>query len=252
MAGTKFYGGTSGLQLPMPKRDFPPEYADKSRIYFCSTIVNSIEINSSFYKVPLASTVKKWSEDVCGDFKFTFKLWRDITHNKGLEFKAEDVQKFMSVIDTAGSRKGCLLVQFPPSLTASYKNQLKNLLSVITEYNQDKWPIALEFRHRSWYKDDIYQFIEAYNASLVIHDMPASTTPLELFNDDFVYLRFHGPGGKYRGSYNDDFLSEYASYINDWLNEGKVVYAYFNNTMGSALQNLLTLQSYINIDKPEQ
>jgi uncharacterized protein YecE (DUF72 family) len=242
----KFYGGTSGLQLPMPKRDFPPEYTDKSRIYFYSTIVNSLEVNSSFYKVPLASTVKKWSEDVCGDFRFTFKLWRDITHTKGLEFKIDDVKKFMSVIDSAGNRKGCLLVQFPPSLTISNKNQLQNLLSVINTYNQGEWQVTLEFRHRSWYQDDIYQLIEKYKAGLVIHDMPASASPLDSFNNSFVYLRFHGPDGKYRGTYADEFLAEYASYINDWLDEGKTVYTYFNNTMGNALQNLITLKTFIN------
>ena len=242
----KFYGGTSGLQLPMPKRDFPPEYADKSRIHFYSTIVNSLEVNSSFYKVPLASTVKKWSEDVCGDFKFTFKLWRDVTHNKGLEFKVDDVQKFMSVIDCAGNRKGCLLIQFPPSLTISNKNQLQNLLSVVNTYNQSEWPVALEFRHRSWYQDDIYQLIETYKAGLVIHDMPGSASPLDPINNNFVYLRFHGPDGKYKGSYTDEFLAEYASYINDWLDEGKTVYTYFNNTMGNALQNLITLKTFIN------
>jgi uncharacterized protein YecE (DUF72 family) len=243
----KFYGGTSGLQLPMPKRDFPSEYADNSRLHFYSTIVNSLEVNSSFYKVPLTSTVKKWSEDVCGDFKFTFKLWRGITHNKGLEFQADDVRKFMSVIDCAGNRKGCLLIQFPPSLTADNKNQLQNLLSVINNYNQSKWPIALEFRHRSWYRDDIYQLIETYKASLVIHDMPTSASPLDSFNNNFVYLRFHGPDGKYQGSYTDEFLSEYASYINDWLDEGKTVYTYFNNTMGNALQNLITLRTLVKI-----
>ena len=241
----KFYGGTSGLQLPMPKRDFPPEYADKSRIYFYSTIVNSLEVNSSFYKVPLASTVKKWSEDVWGDFKFTFKLWRDITHNKGLVFKPEDVQRFMSVIDSAGDQKGCLLVQFPPSIIVAYKNQLQNLLSVIADYNQGGWPVAVEFRHKSWYRDDVYQLIELYKASLVIHDMPASASPLDSFNDELVYLRFHGPDGNYRGSYSDEFLAEYATYINDWLAEDKNVYTYFNNTMGNALQNLITLKSFI-------
>ena len=246
MMAAKFYGGTSGLQLPMPKRDFPPEYANKSRIYFCSTIVNSLEVNSSFYKVPLASTVKKWSEDVCGDFRFTFKLWRDITHNKGLKFKVEDVAKFLSVIDAAGDRKGCVLVQFPPSISISNKNQLQNLLSVIADYNENKWPVAVEFRHKSWYRDDVYQLIESYKASLVIHDMPASASPLDSFNDELVYLRFHGPEGNYRGSYSDEFLAEYASYINDWLEEGKTVYTYFNNTMGSALQNLMILKSFIN------
>lgn len=241
----KFYSGTSGLQLPMPKRDFPPEHADKSRMHYCSTILNSIEINSSFYKLPLASTLKKWTNDLGGDFRFTFKLWRDITHNKHLQFNPADVQKFMNVIDIADINKGCLLIQFPPGLTIAHKDQLQVLLDVIADNNPGNWPLALEFRHRSWYQDNVYELIEQYKATLVIHDMPSSASPLDPFNDTLVYLRFHGPEGKYRGSYTDEFLAEYATYINDWLTEGKTVYAYFNNTMGSALQNLFTLKSYI-------
>lgn len=241
----KFYAGTSGLQLPMPKRDFPPEHADKSRMHYCSTILNSIEINSSFYKLPLASTLKKWTNDLGGDFRFTFKLWRDITHNKHLQFNPSDVQKFMNVIDIADVNKGCLLIQFPPGLTIAHKDQLQVLLDVIADNNAGNWPLALEFRHRSWYQDNVYELIEQYKATLVIHDMPSSASPLDPFNDTLVYLRFHGPEGKYRGSYTDEFLAEYATYINDWLTEGKTVYAYFNNTMGSALQNLFTLKSYI-------
>jgi len=247
-SGAEFYGGTSGLQLPIPKRDFPPELADKSRIYYCSTILNSLEVNSSFYKVPLASTVKKWADDVTGDFRFTFKLWRDITHNKGLEFKVDDVQKFLNVIKVPANRKGCFLVQFPPSLTVANKNQLEILLNVIKDCDPVSWPIALEFRHKSWYQDDVYELIEKYRATLVVHDMPASASPLDSFNDELVYLRFHGPDGKYRGSYSDEFLAEYASYINDWLYEGKTVYTYFNNTMGNALQNLMTLKSYVQLE----
>lgn len=79
-----FYTGTSGLSLPFPKHSFPPEFQDKSRLTFYASLFNSIEINSSFYKLPMASTVKKWAESVPDNFLFTFKLWREITHNKGL------------------------------------------------------------------------------------------------------------------------------------------------------------------------
>ena len=61
----------------------------------------------------------------------------------------------------------------------------------------------------------------------------------------FVYLRFHGPGGSYRGSYEEDFLYEYAGYIKDWMAEGKVVYSYFNNTMGNAVGNLFKLKDMV-------
>jgi len=62
---------------------------------------------------------------------------------------------------------------------------------------------------------------------------------------DFKYIRFHGPTGNYRESYSDDFLSEYAGYINEWSEQGKMVYVYFNNTMGDALNNLKMLNTLV-------
>ena len=66
-----------------------------------------------------------------------------------------------------------------------------------------------------------------------------------------MYVRFHGPTGNYRESYVDDFLYEYASYINEWIEEGKTVYVYFNNTMGDAFNNLKYLNAKLG-DKIER
>jgi len=246
----KFYGGISGLQVPIPKRDFPPEFADKSRLNFYASLFNSIEINSSFYKLPQAKTVAKWALDVPENFKFTYKLWRDITHNKNLLFKPEDVDRFIEGINHAGDKKGCLLVQFPPSITIASRGQLEYLLSVIRNIDpSEEWKLTIEFRHRSWYNDSIYELLQKYKASLVIQDMPASVSPLIALADDHIYLRFHGPNGGYRGSYADDFLYEYAQYVKEWMAEGKDVYAYFNNTMGNAINNLVALKSFL---EPEE
>jgi uncharacterized protein YecE (DUF72 family) len=79
----------------------------------------------------------------------------------------------------------------------------------------------------------------------VIQDIPASATPLDFAYNDTIYLRFHGPGGKYRGSYDDPILQEYSTYIREWQEEGKTVFVYFNNTMGDAVQNLATLNTFV-------
>jgi uncharacterized protein YecE (DUF72 family) len=240
----QFFGGTSGLQTPIPKRDFPENFKDKSRLTYYGSLFNSIEINSSFYKIPLPLTVSKWSAEVDDNFRFTFKLWKGITHQPNLLFVPIDVETFMGVIDHIGEKSGCLLIQFPPGLSITGIGQLTHLLSLVTEYN-DRWKLAVEFRHRSWYVDEVYQLLQSANASLVIHDLPASAAPLRETAEDFIYLRFHGPEGRYRGSYRDDFLYEYAGYINDWLQDGKTVYTYFNNTAGDALANLKTLKKQV-------
>jgi len=240
-----FYAGTSGLLIPMPKRDFPHEYSAHSRLAFYSTLFNSIEINSSFYKVPMPSTVIKWAADVHENFRFTFKLWRQITHNKELNFDNADVTRFMDVINNVSSRKGSVLVQFPPSLTVTARGGLSHLLNVLSEANTAEWDIAVEFRHRSWYNDEIYELLSGFNAGLVLQDMPKSATPQVITTDSFVYLRFHGPSGNYKESYNNEVLSDYSYYVREWQDEGKRVYVYFNNTAGDALNNLFTLKQYV-------
>jgi uncharacterized protein YecE (DUF72 family) len=242
-----FYGGTSGLIVPITKRDFPPEFKDNSRLNYYVAILNSIEINSSFYKLPMPATVSKWAGSAPSNFRFTFKLWRGITHNKGLVFNNDDVIRFMDVINNADDKKGCILVQFPPGITLAERAQLLHLLSVIHDANKvQRWNIAVEFRHRSWYNDDIYEMLSGFGTGLVIQDMPASATPQILTAENFVYLRFHGPAGNYKGSYSDELLYEYSYYIREWQDEGIDVYVYFNNTAGDAWNNLTALAAYVN------
>ncbi|HTD98523.1 MAG TPA: DUF72 domain-containing protein [Mucilaginibacter sp.] len=123
MGEGRFYGGTSGLQISLPKRDFPPEHQEKSRLAYYAHHENSIEINSSFYKLPQIKTIERWATEVPTDFRFAFKLWREIMHQKNLLFKADDVSNFMQAISGTGEKKACLLLQFPPSLQLSAKSQ---------------------------------------------------------------------------------------------------------------------------------
>ncbi|MCD0490583.1 DUF72 domain-containing protein [Pedobacter sp. MC2016-14] len=242
-----YYSGTSGLLLPVRnKLSYPEEFKAKSRLCFYSSMMNSIEINSSFYKVPMAATVKKWSAEVPVGFKFTFKLFREITHNKGLAFDPDLLKNFMDVISNAAEKKGCLLVQFPPSVRIGNIKQLAFLMDKLVEFDPERqWNVAMEFRHGSLYQQDVYNLLEEHQIGMVIQDKPPAITPIMETELPFVYLRFHGPGGSYRGSYETELLEEYADYIRNWLDDGKTVYTYFNNTMGEAVSNLFTLQDLL-------
>jgi uncharacterized protein YecE (DUF72 family) len=245
-AGIKFYSGISGLQLPIPKYSYPPEFQESSRLTYYASIFNSIEFNSSFYKVPQAKTVVKWYESVGDNFRFTFKLWKQVTHEKGLTFDEQDVELFLRNISGAGKKKGCLLIQMPPSSGKENMQQLVKLLHTIqTSDESHGWSVAIEFRNSSWYQEDVYEMLNFYKAAMVIHDKKGSGAPMVNTDADFIYVRFHGPTGNYRGTYTDDFLYEYSGYIKSWLEDGKTVYAYFNNTMGDAYQNLLKLNQYV-------
>ncbi|MXV16105.1 DUF72 domain-containing protein [Hufsiella ginkgonis] len=242
-----YYSGTSGLVLPVPnKLSYPPEFRDKTRLTYYASLFNSIEINSSFYKVPMGSTMRKWATEVPAGFRFSFKLWREITHQKELVYDPDEVARFMSVINNVGEKKGSLLVQFPPSITSYYARQVGNLVRLIRAADPgNEWQTALEFRSRSWYQPETYDLLDEYGMGLVLHDMPASGTSFQELHAPFTYLRFHGLAGDYRGGYPDDMLYEYAQYIRDWLAAGRTVYTYFNNTVGDAVKDLAKLNSYV-------
>jgi len=243
--------GTSGVVLPGNKTSFPPEFQTGTRLHYYGALFNSLEINSSFYKIPKQSTFEKWASEVPENFSFTTKLWRGITHVKNLEYSQNDIASFMNAADGLGDKKGCLLVQFPASIRIDLLNKVEEILQEIVQFNQHKqWQLAIEFRHKSWYHKDVYKILAKYQASLVLHDMPNSTSlvtevMVEAINASHIYLRFHGPTGQYNGSYSNQFIDDYAERIKEWRAENKVIYVYFNNTIGSALQNAQRLQQQI-------
>jgi uncharacterized protein YecE (DUF72 family) len=194
----------------------------------------------------MPATTKRWASEVPDDFRFTFKLFREITHNKALAFDNALVEKFMHVIDQVGNKKGALLVQFPASITFDSLSQLKKLLTSVRRFDKaNEWDLCVEFRHHSWYRKETYNLLSRLRAAVVMHDMPASAPPLIDPWTDFVYVRFHGPAGDYKGGYTDELLLEYSGKMKNWLQEYKTIYTYFNNTIGDAVINLMTINKFI-------
>ena len=243
-----FFFGTSGLVLPFNKSQYPTEFKDKSRLQYYASLFNSIEFNNTFYKLPQPATVNNWAESVPDDFKFTFKVPKSITHSQDLESGLCDVANFLSVVENAGHKKGSLLAQFPPSLTIEQIEPFKKLLHLFVEESKGSlWKLAVEFRHPSWQEPQVYQLLQDFKASLVLHDMKNSPLQIPSVDDDFIYLRLHGPEPRYRGSYSDEFLKQLAESIGEWIDEGRTVYAYFNNTVGDAFNNVQTLKNYVKL-----
>lgn len=83
--------------------------------------------------------------------------------------------------------------------------------------------------------------IITYSAAIILHDMPKAKNEIPNKAAQFIYQRFYGVNGDYRGSYSDDFLEEQSHNIQGWLSTGKDVYVYFNNTIGNAFDNAMTL-----------
>lgn len=239
-----FYSGTSNIVVPIKQSEYPPEFKGASRLTYYASLHSSVEINSSFYKTPKPATVAKWQESAPPHFKFTFKLPRTVSHAKGLQFSAQDLQTFTEAISQAGDKKGCLLVQLPPSVKSDRQEELEGILETLRS-DAKGWHVAVEFRDASWYSSAVYRMLRHFNAGMVEQDMPRSATPRVMVAEDFNYLRFHGPEGTYRGSYADEYLAGQAKRIVDWLREGREVYVYFNNTLSNALENLRTLDQLV-------
>jgi uncharacterized protein YecE (DUF72 family) len=249
-----FYSGTSNIELiEKNKLAFPPEHRGKSRLAYYATLFNSVEINNSFYRLPRPATLERWAKEVPAGFRFSLKLWRDITHSQGLAFLPEQVDKFMQIADHIGERKGGLLVQLPAGTRIGSSgnillDRLDDLLARVQARNEGGgWQVAVEFRHPGWYIGPVYSMLAARHATLVWHDRPPRDDEGRQWHGSFIYLRFHGPGGgEYTGSYPDEFLSQQASRIRSFLDEGRNVYAYFNNTIaGDAPHNLRTLNKMV-------
>ncbi|TDH26621.1 DUF72 domain-containing protein [Segetibacter sp. 3557_3] len=242
----KFRVGTSGVVVPTPKQLFPPEYQQSSRLTYYASFFDTLEINSTFYKLPRKATLQRWIAEVPDAFQFTFKLWRDITHAKKLSYSAEHLEAFFEVLDQPDSNNTCLLIQFPASITFEYFAEIKKLLMLITgKDNKNQWRKAVEFRSESWYNSETNSMLDDCGASLVLHDMPKSKWLTPNKDAPFAYYRFHGPTGNYRDSYSDDFLHQQSRHITNLLNDGKDVYAYFNNTMGDAFNNAISLKQMV-------
>ncbi len=177
------------------------------------------------------------------DFQFTVKLWQGITHEE--MYDQNDLERFFAAIQCLGNKKGCLLIQFAAKTKMDFSGfdvLLENIRRLDPEEN---WRLAVEFRHAQWYAGEIYEIMDEFNASMVLHDMPKCIPPELNKNADFVYLRFHGEKGDYRGSYSMCHLQNRADEIRGWLRQGKDVYAYFNNTIGDAVSNLQTLKDLV-------
>ena len=240
----RFYSGTSNLVVPVKQSEYPPPYKGASRLTYYASLFSSVEINATFYKLPQGATVGKWGNSVPGDFRFTFKVPKTVTHAKDFQFNIEELELFIETVDRVEEKKGCLLVQLPPKVSREKEEEL----SAVLEYLSDSakgWKTAVEFRHLSWYDTAIYRLLQHYKAGMVFHDMPKSAPPKRLASETFVYLRFHGPDGTYRGSYGNDVLEVHAKQIVKWMKDGKEVYAYFNNTIGAAFSNLQTLNKMV-------
>lgn len=233
--------GCSGFHYREWKNNFYPQglAAGKWLQFYCEHF-NSLESNVTFYRTPALSTLAKWYSSTPEHFIFSVKAPRIITHYKKFNAVTQDLQAFYSIMQTGLKEKlGSVLFQFPPSFSYT-PDRLKNIID-----NMDRSFInVVEFRHQSWWQQDVYD--ELKNSKIIFCSISyPGLTDTVIDSGDTAYLRFHGVPDLYYSSYEREYIFNIYSQINK-IPALKKVFIYFNNTASmAAIDNAKYFQDLI-------
>jgi len=201
---------------------------------------DTVEINASFYRVPLQSTFEGWREKAPPGFRYAVKINRFITHMKKLLECEAEVEGFIDLARQLGNTLGPLLYQLPPSLHKNVERLDAFLARLPTDLEQ-----VFEFRHKSWYDEEVLAVLDRHGMGFVTHDLKGLISP-RWASGRTAYVRFHGAGGKYWGRYSDEALLEWTDWIREQRGLGRSVWCYFNNDIhGHAIEDARTLKSMV-------
>ncbi|MCM8818142.1 MAG: DUF72 domain-containing protein [Candidatus Omnitrophica bacterium] len=210
----KIYVGTSGWLYSWNEGQNFEWYIKNSQL-------NSVELNASFYRFPFQNQIKGWAEKG-KNIVFSVKVHRKITHLLKLSDESKDVwNNFKSLFLPLENRIKFYLFQMPPSFSVEYLDRVKNFFKDLKEKK-----IAIEFRHKSWFSDEIVKKVENLGIVFVSVDSPEIKSFI-VKTCDTIYLRFHGRTNWYSHNYTDKELKEIIDKIKKL--RPKFVYAYFNN-----------------------
>jgi uncharacterized protein YecE (DUF72 family) len=176
--------GTSGYNYPEWKGSFYPADMKPARMlpYYAERF-STVEINATFYRMPTASTVEGWAKAVPERFTFVLKAPQRITHFARLQNVDDTVRFFCDTARLLGMRLGPLFFQLPPS----FKKDVSRLGDLLAQLPPDL-RASFEFRHASWFSDDVYECLRPRNAALCIADTEEGSTPA-VSTADWGYLR---------------------------------------------------------------
>jgi uncharacterized protein YecE (DUF72 family) len=239
MTSTRCYIGVSGFSYPQWRGAFYPENLPHSQwLEHYAHQFSTVEVNSSFYRLPTEKTFQRWRETTPSGFLFAVKANRSITHQHHLENVQEPLDIFLARSRNLKEKLGPILYQLPPSMKRD-EGMLEAFLSFLPQDLRH----VVEFRHRGWYEEAVYAVLQRHNVALCIHDMGRSESPVAA-TADFAYVRFHGTSGRYTGDYSAQQLEDWAKRIRGLVSENqlKATYIYFNNGLeGHAVNNARTL-----------
>ncbi len=234
----KIYVGTSGYNYAHWKEVFYPKSLPQNKwLEFYSQHFNSVELNVTFYRLPSKEVFQKWYERTPSDFRFVIKGWRQITHLKRLKDSVSFLESFFENVKELKEKLICILWQMPPSLkknTQLLESFLKELFKIKIA---KKIFHSVEFRHKSWFVEEIYGILKENNVNLCIAH--SDRWPfVKVLTSNFLYLRFHGGKVLYGSEYPLKELSEFKNLIDEFKKEINTIFGFFNNdAYGFAVKN---------------
>ena len=223
---------------------------------FFSKVYSTAEIDSTFYAYPSKGLVHGWARYTPDGFVFSTKLPRLLTHEKKLDLSKgveADLVKFLSLMSPLilGGKLGPVLIQLPPSygFQADFE-KLKGFLGKIPEDVK----FAVEFRHPSWLREEVWSLLRAKNVANVIVDEPL-LPPDTVVTADFSFIRWHGHGTRpwYNYRYSEKELQRWVPKVKEVTARAKVTYGYFNNHFkGFAVENSLRMMEILGVASAQQ
>jgi uncharacterized protein YecE (DUF72 family) len=220
--------GCSGWNYASWRNDFYPPRTPASRwLEHYATIFDTVEVNSTFYRLAKRDAVARWVEQTPPEFCFAVKASRYLTHMKRLTDVGQGVQRFYDPIMplVEAGKLGPVLWQLPGDFKRD-DAKLGALLNALGDHPPSRH--CFEFRHPSWFAEEIYEQLRWHDAALVIGDRKGlDFQPHEIIGD-WTFVRFHfGHRGR-RGNYSNSELAEWADRLRAW-SEHTRIWAYFNN-----------------------
>jgi uncharacterized protein YecE (DUF72 family) len=202
------YVGTSGYSYKEWKGSFYPEKIPaKEMLRYYSERLSTVEINATFYRMPQPSMLENWKEQVPSTFRFSLKAPQRITHFKRLKETDEETKYFLDTASLLGNQLGVVLFQLPPNMQKDLP-RLESFLAQLPSATR----AAFEFRHPTWFDDDVLDFLQSQNRALVVSDTDDMPTTHIDKTADWGYLRLR------RVNYSEEILAEWLGRIRaqDW------------------------------------
>jgi uncharacterized protein YecE (DUF72 family) len=213
----KLWIGTSGFQYSEWKGNFYPEDLPTAKMLpFYAERFATTEVNYTFHRIPAQKTIESWKTQTPEEFRFALKAPQKITHWSKLRDCSDTLEYFCKVVTGLGNRLGPVLFQLPPT----FKKDLDVLSSFLREFPDMRG--AFEFRHESWFDDEIFELLKSRNIALCIADTDTIATPKKT-TADYGYLRLR------REAYEASDIERWTDFVRDQKPTWNDAFVYFKH-----------------------